>query len=98
MDIDARAEILDGHAAALDVPARTSWTPWTGPRRLARLLRLPEHEIQGSFFARIVGEVATLVRRQEPGIVANVARRFGEPPEVLIGLDTIIDPAIAHVG
>ena len=45
MDVDRLAQVLHAHRRALDVPARASLAPGRIPRRLARLLRLPEREV-----------------------------------------------------
>src|SRR5262249_460831 len=45
VDVERRAEIFHRHRRALDVPAGTPFAPRSGPRRLARLGRLPEREV-----------------------------------------------------
>src|SRR5258706_346343 len=98
MDVDRRPEIANRHRATLDVPAGPPRSPRTRPRRLAGLLRLPEHEVQWIFLARIIRIIAALVRRLQPGAIANVAAGIRERAEVWIAPDGKVDPAIALVG
>ncbi len=46
VDVEGRAEELLAHRGALDVPAGPAAAPGRVPRRLARLLSLPEREIE----------------------------------------------------
>src|SRR4051812_26206384 len=45
MDVDLRAQLLEVHRRALDMPARSAITPRAGPERLAGLGRFPERKI-----------------------------------------------------
>ena len=53
MDIQRLAEVLHAHRGALDVPARAAHAPRGLPRRLARLLRLPDGEIHRMALVRV---------------------------------------------
>ena len=82
------------HHRALDVPAGTARTPGAVPGRLARRLRLPQHEVEGIALVRIVGPVAALigdVQHLGPGQMAQPAE--GGP-----GIDVVVDAAARHVG
>src|SRR6185436_9901819 len=47
MEIDRRTQQAERHRRALDVPAGTAGAEPGVPHRLARLARLPQHEIAG---------------------------------------------------
>ena len=47
VDVEGLAEVLLAHRRALDVPPGTASPPRRVPRRLARLLGLPEREVEG---------------------------------------------------
>ena len=49
-----RAEVARRHGGALDVPARPARPPRAVPGRLARRLRLPEHEIERVALVRVI--------------------------------------------
>ena len=51
MDIDLVAQILLGHDRTLDMPARTSLTPWRLPVRFPIFFWLPENKIRRILFA-----------------------------------------------
>src|SRR5579875_1424183 len=69
MNIELRPQVLHGHGAAFDMPAGATGPPGTGPRRFARRLGLPEHEIKRIFLARVIRIIATLVSDLEHGII-----------------------------
>src|SRR5260221_14416942 len=96
--VNRQPEIGTRHLAPRGVIAGPAWSPRTRPRRLAGLLRLPEHEVQRIFFARIIRIIAALVRRLQPGAIANVAAGIRECAEVWIAPDGKVDPAVALVG
>src|SRR5688500_15927010 len=56
MKVEAGAENLHAHGAALDVPARPAFAPGTGPENVAVLWnpRLPQCEIGQGFFCVFV--------------------------------------------
>ena len=53
VDIQRLAEVFHAHRRAFDMPARTAHPPWRFPRRLARLLRLPDGEIHRMALVRV---------------------------------------------
>src|SRR3954471_1857285 len=57
MEIEAGAEQIHAHGAALDVPARTAFAPWTRPKDFAifRNACLPKGKIGNGFFGVFVG-------------------------------------------
>ena len=46
VDVELAPQQRPGHRRALDVPARPTRAPRTGPARFARLGRLPQHEVE----------------------------------------------------
>jgi hypothetical protein len=82
------------HHRAFDVPAGTAQTPRAVPGRLARRLRLPQHEVEGIALVRIVGAVAALIGHRQhlgPGQMTESAE--GGP-----GIDVVVDAAARYVG
>ncbi len=55
VDINLISQIPFAHDRALDMPARTSFTPGRFPERLPFLLRLPQHEIQRILLLLLAG-------------------------------------------
>src|SRR5213076_3453254 len=54
MDVEVLAQIFHAHRGALDVPAGPPLSPRRGPRRLARLGRLPQREVPDVFLLVLV--------------------------------------------
>ena len=54
MQVDGLAQVLTGHGAALNVPARTALAPGAVPGRLARLGGFPDSKICGVFFQVVI--------------------------------------------
>ncbi len=54
VNVDGFAQVVQAHARAFDVPARSSRSPWAFPERLARLGRFPEREIAGEFLTLVL--------------------------------------------
>src|SRR5215469_12163893 len=53
MDVEGLSKILRAHRRALDMPARSAWSPRAFPTRFSRLARFPQRKIQGRFLALI---------------------------------------------
>ena len=59
VQIERRAQVLDRHHGALDVPAGSTHPEGGSPRRLVGQGPLPEHEVEGGSTVRVVGTAAT---------------------------------------
>ena len=75
MDVDHLTEQTHGHGRTLDVPARASGAGAVAlPRRLARLGRLPQHEIAGIVLGILVnvdaraGMKAFVIETRQPAV------------------------------
>ncbi len=90
VDVDGQAQRLFDHRRAFDVPAGPSRTEGARPHRLARLRRLPEHEVGG----------VLLVRRDlHPGAVDHLVQRPARELAVVgIGLGVEQHVALGGVG
>ena len=55
MNIDFLTQIFFCHHRTLDVPSRTSFTPWRYPERFSFFFRFPQDEIQRIFFLIFAG-------------------------------------------
>src|ERR1700756_5944830 len=53
MDVEGLSKILRAHGGALDMPARSAWSPRAFPTRLSRLARFPQGKIQRRLLALI---------------------------------------------
>ena len=82
VEVEALAEELERHRRALDVPARPALAPRRVPRRLARLGRLPQREVDRAALRLVdldprAGRLAQLARacgaaaRRTPGNVST---------------------------
>ena len=96
--VDRRAKVATRHRRALDVPARPSRAPGTGPSRLVRAGRLPEPEIERALFAWVVGVLSGfLVGRQHVGEFEAAHRAVtGEAtrPEEDVAVGRVGHPAV----
>src|SRR5687768_13378562 len=56
VQIETRPENLHAHRAALDVPSRTAFSPWTRPKYITILRhpRLPQREIRERLFVVLI--------------------------------------------
>ena len=65
LDVDLRAEVLEGDGRALDVPAGTAPPEGRIPRGLARPFGAPEEGVQGVALADPIGVTTTLGRQRQ---------------------------------
>src|SRR5207244_4739608 len=82
VDINLVAQVGERHGRALDVPARASFSPGTGPARFVGRAFLPDQEIERVLLAGVVrvgaafgGELDHLVATQaaQASVVGNAA-------------------------
>src|SRR6185312_16759217 len=80
------------------MPAGSTRTPGTGPRRFAWRLRLPEYEVKWVLLTCIVGKVPALVGDFEHGIITIQAQRMRHHAEFRVLFDAEIDAPPALIG
>src|SRR5699024_7768623 len=57
MDVDFFTQIFFRHHGALNMPSRTSFSPWRYPVRLSFFFRFPQNKVQGIFFLIFSGNL-----------------------------------------
>ena len=72
VDVERLAEVAVRHRRALDVPARTPRAPGARPRRLARLRRLPQREVERALLLLVDLDAGARLQ-----VVDALARRAG---------------------
>ena len=93
VDIERFAQIGGAHGGALDMPAGPAHAPRALPRRLARLLRLPQRKVHGIFLdlvhahARAALKILQILSAQAAvagkclyAVIYVAARFVGQPP------------------
>src|SRR5437667_7845994 len=74
VDINLVAQVGERYGRALDVPARASFSPGTGPARFVGRTFLPEQEIERVLLARVVRVSAALGGELDHLIAAQAAQ------------------------